>query len=137
MNTKFSIGIPYKPGSIESPSFPDVLNVFENRNSYGGALHDVSLVCSELGAQDIRVYRKLWFWLESEDCVASFYEADGLWGFVGGNEAGDNFLVDDGGGEEVQVNSKFLHPKAVALEFCREFLENGAVSTGIGWEAIT
>ena len=126
--------IPRPPGVIKSPGFDDVQHTFANPEYYGGSIMDVYISCRlASGAAG----RRLWFWLKSENEVASFYQGNGWWAYSGGKEPGEDFMVDDGGGEDVAVNARFLHPKSVALEFCREFLETSEVQMETGWEKIT
>lgn len=126
--------IPRPPGVIRSPDFDDVQQAFANPEYFGGSIMDVYLSCRQTAEGS---GRRLWFWLKSENEIASFYQGDGWWAYSGGKDRGEDLMVDDGGGNDVAVNSRFLHPKSVALEFCREFLESSKVRTEDGWEKIT
>jgi hypothetical protein len=127
--------IPFAPGIIEEPSISDVTSVFEDEKYYGGSLMDVYLAYSEIDDPKPRVYRRLWFWLRTPQQVASFYEDEnGSWGYSNGKSEGEMLSVEDPGGCETEISSKFLLPKEFALTFCGEMLRDEKLTISDGWE---
>lgn len=131
----FKLVLPLLPGIIEDPSLSDIAEVFEDEKFYGGSLMDVYLAYTEISDPAPRIYRRLWFWLRSPREVASFYEDEnGSWGYSNGNDQGEMLGVEDPGGCETEISSKFLLPKDNALKFCSELLAYQKLAIGDGWE---
>tara|TARA_R110002073_G_scaffold110405_3_gene246572 strand:+ start:889 stop:1320 length:432 start_codon:yes stop_codon:yes gene_type:complete len=138
MKIDFFLSVPKSPGSIDNPSFEQIEWALRNEDFYGGSLADVSLTYVEFNDPNPRVSAKLFFWLDSPDQVATFYQGSGAWwGFSNGIKSGDDLEIDDGGGNEIMMNDKFLQPTEFALGFCKQMMGKGFVEIGSGWDKVS
>ncbi len=138
MRTGFFLTIPKAPGSIHSPELCQIEAALRNEEFFDGSLADVALTYFEVSYPDVRIHRKLFFWISSSRKVACFYGGEeDLWGFSDGCSTGDDIEVDDGGGGDVVVNTRFLQSSDLALSLCDEMLKNRSLELGESWERVT
>jgi len=129
---KYRLTIPRKHES--NPSIQDIEQAFKNQELANGALSDISLSYTTYEAGLPIDCKKLFFWVNDADKIASIYSSKKGWfGFSGSSLDGTDIQIDDGGGCGLTLNTKLLQQRHVALHLCSEFLEKGSIDMVDGW----
>ena len=133
-----ALTIPYRPGGIDSPDRTQIDEVLRNESIAGGCFGDVALEVWDDSNTQPRKYRKLWFWIKSAEELMAFYEGDhvdGWWIASDRVEDGESFVVEDAGGCDIRLNTRFLIPTDKGVEFACRLLNDGQLDVAQGWES--
>lgn len=132
---KFNLSAVY-PGNVskDAPSIEDVMSILEKKSIGTGMLGGVTLSYLDRVGNDVRDSRTINFVVDEDEGVMMIYS----WTSPAKSaEASDSIVVDDGGGNDLRISTRFFHEAEWLHPYLTEFLRTSKIKETGDWVAVS
>lgn len=132
---KFNLTAVY-PGNIsnDAPTIEDVMSVLNEKAIGTGMLGGVALAYLDRVENDVRDSRAIYFVVDEDEGVMLVYSWTSP---AKADSASNSVIVDDGGGNDLQISTRFFHEAETLRPYLEEFLRTSKIEGTHDWVALT
>lgn len=132
---KFNLTAVY-PGNIsnDAPTIEDVMSVLNEKQIGTGMLGGVTLTYLDRVENEVRDSRAIYFVVDEDKGVMLIYSWTAL---AKSDSASDSVVVDDAGGNDLQISTRFFHDAETHRPYLEEFLRTSKIEGTQDWVTLS